>query len=186
MKPHALYCWLLSLCIALPCALAAPSVHAQASQFPKGIRGLADNQKKPPSANWLLDADTDAERFRRLQILGGGTDQQMAEIGQRFQSTYNAINDENWELADHHWGKIRDRFNAALMKRPNRTPNAEAMFLDNSWGQLASALKSKDAARIRESFLVQRGACMACHIAEKMEFMNHQALFRQTDAFGKK
>ena len=177
---------LMFLCIALPCAVAVSVAHAQASQFPKGIRGLADNQKKPPSPNWLLDADTDTERFRRLQILGGGTDQQMAEIGQRYQSTYNAIGDENWELADHHWGKIRDRLNAALMKRPNRTPNAEAFFLDNSWGQLAAALKSKDGARIRESFLAQRHACMACHIAEKMEFMNHQPLFRQTETFSKK
>ncbi len=30
----------------------------------------------------------------------------------------------------HHWTKLRDVLNVALMKRPNRTPNAEAMFLD--------------------------------------------------------
>ena len=186
MQRLAPFIVLMSLCGALPLSVVSPLAHGQASQFPKGIRGLADNQKKPPSANWLLDADTDAERFRRLQIQGGGTDQQMLEIGQRFLSTFNAIGDENWELADHHWGKLRDRFNVALMKRPNRTPNAEAIFLDNSWGQLSEALKSKDGARIRESFLAQRQACMACHLAEKMGFMNNQALFRQTESFVKK
>lgn len=181
--PHLLLMFALA---GLPVALLAPPASAQANQFPKGVRGLADNQKKPPSANWLLDADSDAERFRRLQILSGGTDQQMWEIGQRYLFTHQAIIDENWELADHHWGKIRDRLNAALMKRPNRTANAEAIFLDSSWGRFSEALKSRDAARIRESFMAQRQACMACHVAEKMVFMNNQPLFRQTDGFVRK
>lgn len=177
---------LMIACFTLPLFLLAQPVNAQSSQFPKGVRGLAENQKKPPSANWLLDADTDAERFRRLQILSGGTEQQMWEIGQRYLSTHQAVIDENWELADHHWGKIRDRLNVALMKRPNRTANAEANFLDHSWGQFSDALKSRDVARIRESFLAQRQACMACHLAEKMAFMNEQPLFRQTDGFVRK
>lgn len=172
--------------VTLPAVLLAQPAGAQSSQFPKGVPGLADNQKKPPSANWLLDADSDAERFRRLQILSGGTEQQMWEIGQRYLVTHQAVIDENWELAEHHWGKIRDRLNAALMKRPNRTANAEARFLDHSWGQFSQALKSRDRARIRESFLAQREACMACHVAEKMAFMNDQTLFRQTDSFVKK
>lgn len=113
----------------------AQPVPGQSNQFLKGIRGLAENQKKPPSANSLLDADSDAERFRRLQLLGGGTDQQMWKIGQRYLSVYYAINDENWDLAEHHWGKIRDRLNVALMKRPNRTANAEGVFLEGPWTQ---------------------------------------------------
>lgn len=166
--------------------LHAQPVPGQTNQFPKGVRGLADNQKKPPSANWLLDADTDTERFRRLQIQGGGTDQQMWEVGQRYLSVYHAIDDENWELAEHHWGKIRDRLNVALMKRPNRTANAEGIFLEGSWGRFNDALKTKDASRIRESFLTQRQACMACHLAERHAFMNNQPLFRQTETFPKK
>jgi hypothetical protein len=30
-------------------------------------------------------------------------------------------------------------FNVALMKRPNRTPNGEAMFLNNQWQSRESA-----------------------------------------------
>lgn len=39
-------------------------------QFPKAYKELA-NQTKPPSNNWLLDANDDAERFRRLQVVLG-------------------------------------------------------------------------------------------------------------------
>jgi hypothetical protein len=94
-----------------------------------------------------------------------------------------AIIDENWALADLHWLKLSAVFNVALMKRPRRTPNAEAMFLDSSWGQFNEALKSRDTGTIRQSFLAQRGVCMACHIAEKMPFLNDAPIFRDTAGF---
>jgi len=56
----------------------------------------------------------------------------MWQIGYRYQQIHAAIEDENWELADHHWGKIHSVLNVALMKRPKRTPNAEAMFPDTA------------------------------------------------------
>lgn len=115
------------------------------SRLPKGIGGIEDGQAKPPSANWLLDAKDDQERFRRIQIFAGGTYEQMWQIGYRYQQVYHAIADENWELGLHHWTKLRDVFNVALMKRPNRTLNAEAMFLDTAWKQLEEALEAKDA-----------------------------------------
>ena len=104
------------------------------SRFPSGIRGLAAGQDKPPSGNWLLDARTDEERFRRLQVYSGGTDQQMWQMGYRYEQVYRAIVDQNWQLGTYHWGKLRDVFNVALMKRPNRTPNAAAMFLNKTGG----------------------------------------------------
>ncbi|MDE0830551.1 MAG: hypothetical protein OSB03_15245, partial [Vicinamibacterales bacterium] len=97
------------------------------SRFPAGIRGLADGQDEPPSNRWLLGARDNEERFRRLQVYAGGTDQQMWQIGYRYEQVYQAILDEEWELGGHHWGKLRNVFNVALMKRPNRTPNAEQM-----------------------------------------------------------
>jgi hypothetical protein len=54
------------------------------SRLPKGIRGLEVGQAKPPSANWLLDAIDDQERFRRIQIFAGGTYEQMWQIGYRY------------------------------------------------------------------------------------------------------
>jgi hypothetical protein len=165
------------------------SIHAQDSpragepRLPKGIPKLEDGQVSPPSANWLLDAIDDGERFRRIQIYAGGTYEQMWQIGYRYEQVYRAIVDENWELGLHHWTKLRDVFNVALMKRPNRTPNAEAIFLDTTWKLLEDALKSAEADDIRETFLVERGTCMACHAAEQMAFLNDTPIFRDTATF---
>lgn len=73
--------------------------------------------------------------------------------------------------------------NVALMKRPRRTPNAEAIFLDSVWGQLDQALRDGDPTQIREAFLVQRTACMSCHTAEGYGFLNEMPLFRNTASF---
>jgi len=152
-------------------------------RLPQGIRGLEEGQAAPPSANWLLDAKDDRERFRRIQIYAGGTHEQMWQIGYRYEQVYQAILDENWELGLHHWGKLRDVLNVALMKRPNRTPNAEALFLDSIWEQLRNALQSGEAASIREAFLMERETCMACHVAEQMPFLNDTPVFRDTASF---
>lgn len=152
-------------------------------RLPKGIRGLEDGQANAPSANWLLDARDDTERFRRIQIYAGGTYEQMWQIGYRYEQVYRAIVDENWQLGLHHWGKLRDVLNVALMKRPNRTPNAEAIFLNSNWALLEQALRSEDAEASRATFLTERGVCMACHAAESMPFLNDTPIFRDTASF---
>jgi hypothetical protein len=161
---------------------AAPSQAQEPSpnRLPKGIEGLEQGQGKSPSANWLRDAKDDEERFRRIEIYAGGTYHQMWEIGHRYQQIHRAIIDENWDLGLHHWVKLRDVFNVALMKRPNRTANAEALFLDTTWQQLADALKSRDAVKVRQAFLTERAACMSCHVAENMPFLNDTPIFRDT------
>jgi len=153
------------------------------SRFPAGIRGLADGQDEPPSNRWLLGARDDEERFRRLQVYAGGTDQQMWQIGYRYEQVYQAILDEEWELGGHHWGKLRNVFNVALMKRPNRTPNAEQMFLGDTWQLLASALEASDISAARAAFLQERRACIACHVAEGYGFINDAPMFEETAIF---
>lgn len=152
-------------------------------RFPSGVRGLAEGQDKPPSANWLLDARSDEERFRRLQVYAGGTDQQMWQMGYRYEQVYRAIVDQNWQLGTYHWGKLRDVFNVALMKRPNRTPNGEAIFLNNEWRLLDEALRAGDAVAARKTFVAERQACIACHVAEGMAFLNDTPMFRNTASF---
>ena len=163
--------------------IAAAAQTTEPSRFPVGIRGLSEGQDMPPSRRWLLDARDDEERFRRLQIYAGGTDQQMWQMGYRYEEVYQAITDENWALATHHWGKLRNVFNVALMKRPNRTPYAEELFLDDNWQLLAKALEAGDAVVARATFLQEREACMACHVAEGYEFVNGMVMFRETAAF---
>lgn len=152
-------------------------------RLPKDIQGLEAGQARRPSPNWLLDAKDDQERFRRIQIYAGGTYEQMWQIGYRYQQVYRAIVDENWELGEYHWGRLRDVLNVALMKRPNRTPNAEAIFLDSAWQQLDRALKGRVPSEAKRAFLAERGTCMACHIAEKKPFLNDTPIFRDTAVF---
>lgn len=159
------------------------AAYAQQSRLPAGISGLEEGQDGPPGSNWLLDARDDEERFRRLQIFAGGTYEQMWQVGYRYEQVYQAVIDENRELAQYHWGKLRDVFNVALMKRPNRTPNAEAMFLDTTWSRFEQALESGSEEEVRSEFLAQRGACIACHVAEDMAFLNDTPIFRDTAAF---
>jgi len=183
-KVYFKYLLLTAACLALVSLQAQDSPRAGAeSRLPKGIRGLAEGQAEPPSPNWLLDARDDQERFRRIQIYAGGTHEQMWQIGYRYQQVYQAIIDENWELGLHHWRKLSDVLNVALMKRPNRTPNAEAMFLDNAWSQLEDALENRDVDDVRQVFLMERETCMACHVAEQMPFLNGTPIFRDTASF---
>ncbi|MBI3047724.1 MAG: hypothetical protein HYY76_05375 [Acidobacteria bacterium] len=154
-----------------------------APRFPTAYKELAQ-QAQPPSNNWLLDANDDTERFRRLQLVAGGTDIPMWEIAQRYEELYVAIQNNNWEMGVYHWEKVRDRMNTAGMKRPARTQNIERLFLDNGvWTSMHDALTSRDADRMRKQFLAVRQACMACHVAERVAFLNDSSVFARTAAF---
>lgn len=65
------------------------------------------------------------------------------------------------------------------MKRPKRRANAEALFLGEPWEGLHEALESQDPARIGPAFARAKSACMACHAAERVPFINDQPLFRE-------
>jgi hypothetical protein len=145
-------------------------------RMPKGIKQPA--QKAPPSNNWLQDADSDSDRFKKLEIYLRGFDQPMLEVGERYQRTYDAIKDRNWELADYQWDKIKLAINTGLMKRPKRTQNAEGIFLDGIWKQMDETIKSRNHGEMEKQFVVVREVCMACHTAEKVPFMNNRSLFR--------
>lgn len=147
------------------------------ARAPKGLK--LPSQKKPPSNRWLEDADTDADRFRKIEIFARGFDHTMQEVGERYKGVYNAIWDRNWELVDYHWDKIRVAINVGLMKRPMRTHNSEGMFLDGPWKQMDEAIKSKDYDRMQRQFMATRQVCMACHAAERVPFMNDQPVFKE-------
>jgi hypothetical protein len=141
-------------------------------------------QTKPPSNSWLLDANDDTERFRRLQLVAGGTDIPMWEVAHRYEELYVAIQNNNWEMGVYHWEKLRDRMNTAAMKRPARTQNLEGMFLNNGvWQSMHDALTSKDAGRMRQQFQAVRQACINCHVAEKLTQRWHFWLLLRTPSF---
>jgi cytochrome c1 len=152
-------------------------------RFPEADKKLAE-QTKPPSSNWLLDANDDTERFRRLQIVASGTDIPMWEIAHRFEELHVAVARNNWEMGVYHLEKLRDRMNTAGMKRPARTQNIEAMFLKSGvYQDMHDALTSKDNGRMRTEFQRMRSVCMGCHAAENVGFLNDSAVFKRTEAF---
>jgi transcriptional regulator NrdR family protein len=150
-------------------------------RFPKAYKEL-EKQTKPPSNNWLLDANDDTERFRRLQVVLSGTDLPMWEIAYRYEELHVAIQKNNWEMGVYHWEKVRDRINTAAMKRPVRTQNIEGMFLDSGvWKSMHDALISKDPEKMRTQFQFVRQTCMACHIADNVGFLNESSVFKKTE-----
>lgn len=137
-------------------------------------------QQKPPSKSWLRDADSDAERFRRIEINERGFSQAMMEVGIRFLEVHEAVSHQEYELAAYYWEKIQDVINTGLMRRPDRTRNAEGMFLTGPWKKVHEALQSGDRARIQETLTDARQACIACHVAEGVAYMNATRALRQT------
>ena len=154
-----------------------------APRFPKAYKQLRQ-QTKPPSSSWLLDANDDTERFRRIQVAAGGSDAQMFQVAHRYEEVYVAIQKNNSEMGIYHWKKLRDYMNVMAMKRPGRTQNLEDIFLESGvWQSMHDALSSKDPEKMRAQFQVVRQTCMACHIAEEVGFMNDSSVFSRTASF---
>jgi hypothetical protein len=156
------------------------------------VIGMSQAQQTAPSAapqaapqrnvnDWLLNAPDDTARFRLIQRYLRGFDQPMWEVGERYMRIYEAIGDRNWDLAVYHWEKLRDTIVNGYLKRPLRQNSADAIFVNNIYPEFLAALKAKDEAKIRELFPSVRQSCMSCHEAERVPFMNQQAMFRTTE-----
>ena len=127
--------------------------------------------------DWLLNADSDNERFGLLQRYLRGFDQPMLETGVRFEALYEALKRENFALAEYHWEKIRTTIRNGYLKRPKRQANADRLFLDETWGEVRVLLAAGDADSGWRGFEEARRACMRCHVAEDVAYMNDQPLF---------
>ena len=137
------------------------------------------NAAKVSGEGWLLGADDDQQRMERLHQYLAGFSKAMWETGYRFEATQAAIVDDNLPLAAYHWGKVRSAVENGYLKRPGRQTNADTLFLDAGWQTLNDALNAPDDHNVKQAFVTARDACMACHVAEDVAFMNDQRLFRQ-------
>ncbi len=135
------------------------------------------------SDNWLLDAKDDTERFKRIQLMFGGFSAAMQTVGERYDRTYDAVADGNYDLANYHWKKIKEAIELGYLRRPAREANSVELFLKGPWASAGEALASKDSEKAKEGFLAARSGCLACHLAERVPFMNDQPKFRRTAGF---
>lgn len=64
--------------------------------------------QEPPkqSDDWLLGAGDDSERFKLIQQMFGGFSSAMQIVGERYDRVYDAVADNNYDLAKYHWKKI--------------------------------------------------------------------------------
>lgn len=169
----------------ITCLALASTLYVTGLVLPLYNPATAASEQTGVSKNWLLDVDSDEERFRLLQDYLGGFSQNMREVGFRYRYVYLSIVDGNFELADYHWKKIKNAIEYGFMKRPARRKHSEDKFLNDAWQQLSTSLKNEDAEQIRADFRRARKACMECHKAEDVGFLNDQGLFRDTAEFPK-
>ncbi|MEQ1536235.1 MAG: hypothetical protein ABL923_10190 [Burkholderiaceae bacterium] len=154
-----------------------------APRFPKAD-GELGKQTKPPSRKWLLDANDDVERMRRIELWAGAGDLEMQDIAHRFEELHSALQKGNWDLSIYHLEKIRGRMTVAGIKRPTRTQNMEEVFLDSGvYKSMHDSLTGKNIEQARIAFQNARSACMTCHTAEKLGFINDSTVFKRTEAF---
>jgi hypothetical protein len=142
---------------------------------------LAQSDLRP--RDWLRIAPDDTTRWQLLERMFGGFAPAMTQVAGHYQKTYDAISDGNLELARWQWDRVKTAIDLGLIRRPDRAPNAEAIFLNTAWPRLDEALADDDADAAREAFGAARNACMACHLAEERAYFNDQALFRDTATF---
>ena len=139
----------------------------------------AQTAPKPPTNDWLLEAPDDTERFRRLQQYLRGFDQPMWEVGYRWQGVHDALNRDNYDLAIYHWDKIKTTIEMGYLKRPARRANADAILINSGvHAAVKAGFETRDRAKAWAAFTTARTACMSCHDAEKMPFMNNQAIIQ--------
>ena len=130
--------------------------------------------------DWLQGAANDAQRFKRLETNLRGFSAQMIEVGERFLRLHTAVSTQNYELALYQLDKIKAAIDAGIIKRPRRKASADFFFFDAAFPAAEQAFKSANPALAVAAFDALREACMACHKAEKIAFMNEQPVFWRT------
>lgn len=138
----------------------------------------------PPPGSWLLGAESDWDRFQRIETVLGGMDICMLEIGLRCVELHDAIASDNFGLAEFQAGKIRSAADTALLRSPEFRADAGLDYLGKpQWEALRAAVSAKNGPAAREAYLAVRQTCLRCHTERKMEFLNGSEVFRKTDGF---
>jgi hypothetical protein len=127
--------------------------------------------------DWIFNLPDEEARTAALQLQLRGLDVAMWEIGERYKGLHEAIGRNNSQLAVYHWDKIKQSLDNALVRRPARRANSEALFLNEVWPETREVLAAGDTAASWAALERVRTACMACHEAENLAYMNNMAMF---------
>lgn len=147
--------------------------------YPFGLSYAQETGKENPR-DWLINEKDERERLILLQNYLRGFSVTMWEVGERYKHIYSSLQDENYDLAIYHWKEIGKSIKSGYMKRPGRQANSDAMFMNSLYGDVLESFESRDIKKAWKGFSAGRNACMACHNAENIPWMNNQPLFRDT------
>ncbi len=123
------------------------------------------------SSEWLMETNSSSEKFEKIQKQFRGFDLAMVEVGYRFNSFYFALKEQNYPLANYQWEKIKKAIDNGVMRRPKRKHNSQTMFLDTQFKSMREAIAKKDQKLIWQEYNKTKERCNACHIAEKVPFI---------------
>jgi hypothetical protein len=109
------------------------------------------------------------ERFALVAKHLRGFDLAMVETGYRHGELYWAGSDQNWDYATYQLEKIETAVAHGIERRPKRAPSAA--MLAPSITRVRGAVEHRDGAGFAEAFTELTQTCNACHVAEKVPFI---------------
>jgi hypothetical protein len=164
------------MCLAPAAVLLAGCYQQQAADGqPAAAPAAAPTQRAV--TDWLFNLPGEEERLAQLQLQLRGLDVAMWETGYRYESIHEALGRQNYDLATYHWDKIKQTLDNALVRRPARRANSESLFLNTLFGEVRTALQTRNQEMAWAGFERARSACLSCHEAENVAYMNNMEMF---------
>ena len=125
----------------------------------------------PPKASGWLKALPEDEQTAAIDRQLRGFDMAMIEVNYRYVEMYFGAIEGNWDYALYTGEKIAWAIQNGFERRQKRRANAEMIFLKQVYPEVLDAIRKKDIALFKQRFDTLRQACNACHIAEKVPFI---------------
>jgi hypothetical protein len=132
--------------------------------------GNAQVPNPPKASGWLKKLPPD-EQTAAIDRQLRGFDAAMTEVNYRYVEMYFGAIEGNWDYALYTAEKIAWAIQNGFERRQKRKANAEMIFLKQVYPDALDAIRKKDIALFKRRFDTLRQACNACHIAEKVPFI---------------
>jgi hypothetical protein len=147
-------------------AIAAVAIIAGAAGYGAGV-ATGRTGEDQPDRTWI-ETTAEAAGERTEDVIARqfrGLDVAMIEIEHRYVELYFAVQDGNWEYAEHQIEHMERAMDMALERRPARAASARAYFYP-PLERLEATVQAEDADAFATEFEAFRRACNACHVAE--------------------
>jgi hypothetical protein len=92
-------------------------------------------------------------------------------VNYRYIEMYFGAMEGNWDYALYTGEKLAWAMQNGFQRRPKRQASGEMIFFKQPYPDLIDAIKKKDIALFKQRFDTLRHACNACHVAEKVPFI---------------